>query len=344
MLAAFLFVGVVSAVGAAIFVSYRAGKEETAPASETAEEASASEPAPQTAAKTKRVAPSLEEIAWTTEAPSTLKDLARTWKIPRDALAELNPELPDDSTIEAGTRVVVYSHTHGASVSVGPPNDGRLIRGVPLPEGEAWLPPEDRSRAFATAETIAAVTAALESYGQRFPEAEPIQMGDLSARRGGEIYGHQSHQTGRDVDIRLILNAAGDSFDAERNWFLVKTLVDGGDVRQIFLNRTEQAWLRETAEADVGAALAEEYFGLIDHEPGHTIHMHVRFACPEEDKRCVGYSMPDTDEQDPKKLTKLPLRPGAKPTRGTTKLPGSRPKGARPTKKKRPRKKKKKLR
>ncbi len=269
--------------------------------------------------------PSIEQVAWTTDAPTTLQDLARTWSIPRDVLDQLNPTFSASQQLDAGTKVVVYASTLGASASIGPPNDGRLVWGVALPEGEAWLLPENRSRAFATTETIVAVLEALHAYSAEFPEAEPVQIGELSARRGGEIYGHQSHQSGLDVDIRLIQDAARDGFDGARNWFLVKTLIDNNDVRAIFLNRSEQTWLREAAEEDVGVELAEEYFELIRHEPGHTIHMHVRFACADEDKRCVGYSLPDTDEEDSGEVGKLPLGPGGKPT-GPSKLPGFRPK------------------
>ncbi len=277
------------------------------------------------ASKKAGVVPSLDEIAWTTDVPATLEELSGAWTVPLDVLRRLNPELASGGEIEAGAEVIVHTAALGQSMSIGPPNDGRLIGGVPLPQGPAWRLPPDRGRAFATTETIAAVTAALVAYGRRFPESDPVQVGELSARRGGNIYGHQSHQTGRDVDIRLIANAAGDGFDAEHTWFLVKTLIDDSDVRDIFLNRTEQPWLRAAAEADVGAALAEEYFAFISHEPGHTIHMHIRFGCPEADKRCVGYSMSDKEAPPPK--GKLPLKPGSTPRAGPSKLPGAKPKG-----------------
>ena len=263
---------------------------------------------------------SLDEIRWTTDASSTLQELSVVWSIPTDTLAQLNPNLPPQKALDVGVEVIVYTDSQGADFSIGAPNDGRLTRGVPLPESKTWHLPEDRTRAFATSETIAALTTSLQAYGQRFPDAEPVQVGDLSARRGGKISGHQSHQTGRDVDIRLITNAASGGFNAERNWFLVKNLIDSGDVRAIFLNATEQTWLRAAAVADVGAESAEPYFVRIDHEPGHTIHMHVRFACPKDHRRCVGYSQPDTDEQDSK--NKLPRRIGSnKPSRKTSKLP-----------------------
>ena len=317
------------------------------PASESAEAKASPEDAkdqpaaakPGTPPKAPSAAPvSLSRIVWTAGSASSFDDLAQSWSIPGDTLAGLNPELASAGRVEAGAKVVVYTDAAGPSSSLGPPNDGRLVGGVPLPEGAAWNMPEDRTRAFATAETIAAVTAALQAYGARFPGTTPIQMGDLSARKGGRIYGHQSHQSGRDVDIRLVMDDAGERFEADRNWFLVKTLVDTSDVRQIFLNRSEQAWLRAAAEADVGAERAQTYFALIDHEPGHTIHMHVRFACASSDKRCVGYSLPDTDEKDAQEAGKIP---GTAPKGGSSKVPGLRPKSDAKKKKKGKKKKKK---
>ena len=273
-------------------------------------------------------APSLNQVAWTLDAPMSLRAAARAWSVPKDTLQALNPGRGLDESLPAGTSVVVHDGSQGGSISIGPPNDGRLVRGMPLPEGDGWRLPDDRGRAFGTHATVASVVAALHAYQQRFPDAVPIQMGDLSARKGGRIYGHQSHQTGLDVDIRLVRDASGEGFDAARTWFLVKALVDGsgGDpVRAIFLNRTEQVWLRAAAEADVGAAEAARYFSLIRHEPGHTIHMHVRFKCASEHKRCVGYSLPDTDEQDTKPSRKLPSA-SAKRRRGRDKRPRLAPK------------------
>jgi penicillin-insensitive murein endopeptidase len=320
----------------AVIVARTSGDDETAVASEpegespTAAVASDSGPdasGAEAGSSKPQAALSLETVVWTTDAPSTLQELARTWSIPRDTLAQLNPKLPAEQPIEAETKVVVYSDDVGPSASIGPANDGKLTRGVPLPEGRGWLLPEDRGRAFATAETIASVVAALEAYVRRFPDAEPIQVGELSARRGGEIYGHQSHQSGRDIDIRLIKNADGDGFDAQKNWFLVKTLIDAGDVHSIFLNRTEQPWLLEAAVEDVGETSAEKYFELISHEPGHTIHMHVRFVCPDKDKRCVNNVLAGSEDVSKPEIKRLSPGGGSKlPTKGTSKLPSSRSK------------------
>lgn len=360
-LAAILFVGVVSLATAAIVMAMSDDGSEAPSAiaepeaTPTGAPAIASDPAlaaPQAgvtgtdaaAADTKAIAKLREQTAWTTDAASTLDELSRAWSIPREVLAALNPDLTQ-GPIAVGSPVIVHSHTFPGSISVGSPNDGQLIRGVPLPEGRAWQQPFDRTRAFATVETIASLTTALEAYGERFSDAEPIQIGDLSQRNGGRIYGHQSHQSGRDVDIRLIHDAAGNAFDPQRNWFLVKTLVDRGDVTAIFLNAKQQTWLRVAAEADVGAAAVAHYFELIKHEKGHTIHMHVRFHCPDASHRCVAYSLPDHGEEPPKTAKKLLTLRGKLPgqtTGGTSKLPPVlrpkvRPPGEKPNRKLPPR-------
>ncbi|MGH1347563.1 MAG: penicillin-insensitive murein endopeptidase [Nannocystales bacterium] len=349
MLAGVVFVVVAAVAVAAYFVLSSEDNDPDASVSEVEDSSPApaappkpAEPDADATPKTQRAVPSFDTIAWHTTDPTTLQDLVRVWSVPRDVLTKLNPELPLSKSLEVGTPVVVYSRSLGASASIGPPNDGRLIWGVPLPEDEAWTLPEDRTRAFATTETIASVVGGFHAYADRFPDAAPIVVGDLSARRGGRIYGHQSHQSGLDIDIRLVKDSTGEGFDAERNWFLAKALIDGSEVRAIFLNRTEQAWLRAAAEADVGAASAQEYFALIRHEPGHTIHMHVRFVCAKEDKRCVGYSLPDTDEKDPKKASKLPGGAGGTSRGGASKRPRLLPKGGGKTAGKKKKRKKKK--
>ncbi len=283
---------------------------------------------------------SLERITWTVATAATLDELVQTWSLPRYTLVALNPELSITEPIAAGTKVVVHTGSIATSESVGSPNDGRLNGGVPFPEGRNWLLPPDRTRAFGTGETIVGVLAALDAYAARFPEAPRVQLGEISARKGGPIYGHQSHQAGRDIDIRLVATDAGDRFDGERNWFLMKTLIESGEVVSIFLNRSQQVWLRAAAEADVGVTDAERYFAIIKHEPGHTIHFHVRFRCPDSARRCVVYSLEESDAEVAKLLSKLPkggkgggtlirkkgklptLRPKTKPSPSTKKLPG----------------------
>jgi murein endopeptidase len=326
--------------GAYVLTTVRSEDPDIADAAEPVVEASAPEPTPVAnvppivASAEPTAAPddteparSLETITWTVTTPVTLDALVQPWSLSRETLVALNPALPTAEPLAVGTRVVVHTGSIGTSESVGPPNDGRLIGGVPFPEGRTWRLPPDRTRAFGTGETIVGVLAALDAYAARFPQAAPIQLGEISARKGGPIYGHQSHQAGRDIDIRLVVDDAGDRFDAARNWFLVKTLIEGGEVVSIFLNRTQQVWLRAAADADVGVAAADRYFAIIKHEPGHTIHIHVRFRCPDADHRCVAYSLEETDAAVSKLLSKLPSKGGGGTlVRKKGKLPTLRPK------------------
>lgn len=235
-----------------------------------------------------------KNVAWVAESASTLKELSRSWGIPQATLTQLNPKLSTQARIPAGTSVAVYARTGGAAVSVGAPNSGRLVRGVPMPDDPAWELARGRTRAFGTADTIENLTAALRAYAQRFPDAAPVELGDISARQGGKITSHQSHQSGRDADIMLVSALDDDAserrFSPARNWFLVKTLIDQGAVQAIYLNVSEQRWLKAAAVADVGAEAAAGYFQRIRHERGHDEHMHVRFACPEGQSRCINYA------------------------------------------------------
>ena len=176
-IAAALFVAVVAGGVAFVLHSVRSGGSATEPeaeAAETSETASepvvdpaaatpttdTTEPAPPTSPTTP-VEPStpepprsLEAIAWTVATPSTLDELVRAWSLPRDSLVAFNPALSTTEAIPAGTKLIVHRGSISGSESVGPPNDGRLIGGVPFPEGRSWLLAPDRTRAFGTGETI----------------------------------------------------------------------------------------------------------------------------------------------------------------------------------------------
>jgi hypothetical protein len=103
-----------------------------------------------------------------------------------------------------------------ASVAVGSPTDGRLVRGVRLPaEGRdffTWDPAFDRSpnrawRRYGTARLVRTVLRVLAAFRAAHPEAPRVGIGDLSLPRGGPFgaglggLGHFSHQNGLDVDV-----------------------------------------------------------------------------------------------------------------------------------------------
>lgn len=239
-----------------------------------------------------------ELVAWHVPSSMNLRQLAFAWSLPLSRLTELNPDVAPHAPLPEGTAVAIYrAEDARPDRSIGPPNAGRLRGGVPMPEGTSWQLRPDRSRVWGTADTVDTLVDTFTEYGERFPDALPVHLGDLSARRGGRIGPHRSHQSGRDVDIRFVSTAlredgtprrraTEDSFDGAANWFLVKRLLDSGEVQSIYMSGRVQRWIRAHAVADVGADAADAYFESISHEHGHRHHMHVRFRCPDGHDAC----------------------------------------------------------
>ncbi len=154
------------------------------------------------------------------------------------------------------------------------------------------------------AETLVAVT---QEMRWRFPQADPLVIGDLSRRGGGMLSGHRSHRGGRDADIGIYqLNGrqhpggfrslTPDEIDLEINLFFIRTLLDSGDVERILLDQSLIRGLRRYA-IESGAMSEEQaratfllpedglvgslfaLHGVVHHVPGHDNHFHIRVRC-----------------------------------------------------------------
>ena len=255
----------------------------------------------------------LEEVRWTVPARMRVSQLALRWGVNTSALLQLNPELGrGDAFVEPEQELVVWrDDPNTQTISIGAPNRGRLRGGIPLPEGSHWKMRDHRPRAYGTRWTIESLVTAFEAYGKAFPDGPPIHLGEISARTGGRARPHVSHRTGRDVDIGYILQpgALGDrhwraadeeTFDVEKNWFLIKALVDTGRVQSIFVSSRLQKLLIEEARKELSEEEVARYFRharaesedrpLISHWKGHRDHMHVRFKCHPDNRRCQASS------------------------------------------------------
>lgn len=211
--------------------------------------------------------------------------------------AEAEPALPDFLVEASASR----------SRSVGPPNGGRLERGVSLPEsGPGWVR-ISRDRHWGTAETVALIEYAGARLEAAFPGTQPMLVGDLSQEGGGRIRPHRSHQSGRDADIAFLERGGAtrrhfkgdlrsEDIDVAKTWFVIESLLTTGQVRFVFINRALlPAFRRHAAEAGWPERELDELFlmpdevghrGLIRHASGHTYHFHVRFVCAEGDEGC----------------------------------------------------------
>jgi murein endopeptidase len=234
-----------------------------------------------------------------------------------DDLREMNPEIADATLIEAGQSLVVYrKDPRRRTQSVGSPNKGHLIAGMPLPEGDHWLLREHRPRAFGSHTTIAALVEAFERYGAEDPDAPPVRIGEISRRTGGRIAPHVSHRSGRDVDIGYVMKSNPDpnerfwrtatpkTIDAPRTWAVIEALIATGRVQQIFISAKLQPAIAKAASKTLTPEQIAKTFSamnpdpkvatIVRHESGHRDHMHVRFLCEPGNVRCRTHSAKKT--------------------------------------------------
>jgi penicillin-insensitive murein endopeptidase len=183
------------------------------------------------------------------------------------------------------------------SISLGRPGAGSLMNGVQLPEGEGWER-VDPANAWGTQETVDFITRAIESVRARFPDSHKVYIGHISAKNGGALSPHVSHQAGRDVDLsyfykndsaRWYARASAKNLDLPRTWAFVRAFVTETDPELILIDHSLQKLLREYAlSIGENKAWVDGLFDgvpgklrpLIIHAKGHATHLHVRFYNP----------------------------------------------------------------
>ena len=204
-------------------------------------------------------------------------------------------------SIQPGDEVAVLID-RGVLGAFAPPDEdkGVLKIGVPLDPGKYYYIKRPHL-AFGTVHTIKAIKAAISRYAQQkgIKGGPQIHVGDISARGGGPLRGHKSHQKGLDVDVGLVLRGddasevrfltgRADNLDVARTWALLKSFIDTNEVRAIFLDYGLQKLLYEHAKKKgLREAALDELFqyprgkgrshGIIRHWKGHRDHFHVRF-------------------------------------------------------------------
>ena len=132
-----------------------------------------------------------------------------------------------------------------------------------------------------------------------------LYIGDIAAPRGGPMpYGHQSHQTGLDVDIWLTppktLNLTKKERDkikaisvrkknlreVTNNWTIThaKILREAAldnRVDRIFINAPAKIWMCENMQG------SNKWLQKIRPLWGHHSHFHVRLKCPQDSTECI---------------------------------------------------------
>lgn len=179
------------------------------------------------------------------------------------------------------------------SVSVGFVHAGRMVNAVRFPDGPDWIvvSPE---KAWTTEETVHYLTQVIRELRGRYPDAPLLRVNQISARDGGYIRPHKSHQNGRDVDLGFFYPGGNVVRARERekyidpvmNWALIRALVTHADVQVILVDRRVQKVLYDHAlKIGEDKAWLDSLFhagakSILQHARGHRDHFHVRFFNP----------------------------------------------------------------
>ncbi len=169
---------------------------------------------------------------------------------------------------------------------------------------------------YGTWELVQVLQRAAHRVHLRHPGAK-MSVGELSARDGGDLPGHASHENGRDADIgfymldgegrpyeafafanfdehgRGLPPNEGFTFDAPRNWELVSKLVADGDARvqYIFVAPPIRKLVLDEAKRVNAPRVVIDRAARVMVGPSakhaHGNHFHVRIYCSPGDRpRC----------------------------------------------------------
>jgi len=209
-----------------------------------------------------------------------------------------------------------------ATLSVGNPNEGKLVNGRRLPaRGEGFYSNPhgpNKEAKYATDEMIDAIIGVGRDV-EGWAPGGTLYVNDLGFEEGGTIPHHQSHQAGRDVDFLFYMNdtrgklirprgvhfdgrgegsynggTRGDPsddiavrFDTRRNWYVLRSLIENPDahVQRVFVSEGLRALMLDHASRTRQPEWVIERAGEVMCQPRvpHDDHFHVRLYCTSDD-------------------------------------------------------------
>lgn len=245
-------------------------------------------------------------IDYAVRAGDTLGAIARRLGSSIDDILRFNPKL-DARRMRPGQVLRIRTKLPASwSRSVGMPSHGKLVHGRRLSAHPGYVI-RDRARAWGTDETVNALLRAFDALRERDPRAPRIEVHDISFEHGGRISDHKSHESGRDVDLALFRKGCTrvcdfrrigpDALDAERQWALLRQLIERDQVEAVFLDyRLQEPLYRQARAEGATAEQLQRWFqypngpahplGIVRHFRKHDDHLHVRFACHASDPEC----------------------------------------------------------
>lgn len=201
----------------------------------------------------------------------------------------------------------------GLSGSVGVPHHGVLTDAIELPvEGPGFVRyRKNGSNHWGNPRLVHAIMNAAKKIHDEMPGGAPLIIGDLSGQDGGKIPRHESHRTGRDVDLPWFFTTPGGvpvqnpgflpvgpdglaslqvpgayvRLDLPREWRLIKELITSKeiDVQWMFCSLDVEALLIDYARALGEPPDLVWHAETVLMQPGdslvHNDHIHMRIAC-----------------------------------------------------------------
>ncbi len=241
-------------------------------------------------------------IDYVVQPGDNLVKIAASYDMTVEELLEMQgDDVPDPNLIRVGQKLQIW--IDGPVLPAFRPFDrdfdGEMLAGgVRLPPG-AHYHVKRPHLAWGTPRTVRLIQRSVERYHRRRPGGPKIFIGDISKRGGGRLAPHLSHRAGKDVDIGYVrrgkdahnptfTGVSARTLDVPRTWELIKSFLDTGEVRYVFVDYGIQRKLYAYARSQgVPRAELDELFqyprgrrrahGIIRHWPSHQHHFHVRF-------------------------------------------------------------------
>ena len=270
-----------------------------------------------------------EPVTFETVTGDSWESIAVDYRVDVQDLKSYNAATSEDSMapLEAGRSVTVWvdpavpwtiNHYPGpeidptwldipqTAVSHGHPNKGK-IRGEPvqLPDIPTLYTRRFDRIAHGSSHAIEIIVTAFANFRRDTGYRGDILVGSIARPHGGRFPPHRSHQSGRDVDIRLpvlpwfetTIDPRPEEIDWRAVWALIDSFLATGQVEMIFLDHRLQRPLYYAA-LSMGASVEEldEIISwprrdkkgkkLIRHSSGHEGHIHIRIKCGEDEPTC----------------------------------------------------------
>lgn len=199
--------------------------------------------------------------------------------------------------------------------SVGFPHEGVQTDAIELPpKGVGFARYRPYGRAYwGQPRLIRAIERVAARVARELPGGPPLVLGDLSGKHGGKIPRHNSHRTGRDVDLlwylqttngrpiaaRGFVQVGADGLtrnpsdgvfyrlDIPRQWLAIKAFLELSDthIQWMFCSRNVEALLINYAislgEPDAIVYRAQNVLLQPGDSLPHDDHIHLRLACSE---------------------------------------------------------------